>query len=119
MLPELSSVYQTFLTFPSALGKLRTHTTAKTFSILETKFPKLLELLKSILYHFTYKFILFILKLTNLTLMTFVNRNIYYLTFFFYSLPAPASLGHSNDYLSKSHCLLTRYEGFLDANDGP
>lgn len=117
MLPERSSVYQTFFTFPSALGKLRTHTTAKTSSFLEMKFPKLLELLKSILYHCTYKFILFILKLTNLTLMTFVNRNIYYLTFF-YSLPALASLGRSNDYLSKSHCLLTRYEGFLDANDG-
>lgn len=62
------------------------------------------------------KFTLFILKLTNMTLMTFVNRNIYYLTFFF--PPAPASYGHANDYLSKSHCLLTRYEGFLDTNDG-
>lgn len=61
------------------------------------------------------KFILFILKLTNVILMTFVNENICYLTFF---PPATASHGCTNDYLSKSHCLLTRYGGFLDTNDG-
>lgn len=43
--------------------------------------------------------------------MTYVNGNIHYLTFF---LPVLASHRHANDYLSKSHCLLTRYEGFLD-----
>ena len=55
--------------------------------------------------------ILFILKLTKITLMTYVNENISYLIFFPLVL---ASHRQANEYLSESHCLLTRYEGFLD-----
>lgn len=37
-----------------------------------------------------------------------------YWVFLFLTLLSLVSHGHINDYLSKSHCLLTRYEGFLD-----
>ena len=70
----------------------------------------MLGLLKAMYIILHMKSILFILKLTNITLMTYVNGNISYLIF----PPALASHRHTNDYLSKSHCLLTRYEGFLD-----
>lgn len=71
----------------------------------------MLELLKGIVYHFTYE-IHFIYSETNQHYLNdFCKRK--YQLFDFFPL-ALASHRHANDYLSKSHCLLTGYEGFLD-----
>lgn len=72
---------------------------------------KILELLKVIVYHFTYE-IHFVFSETNQQYLNDLCKW-KYLLFDFFS-PALASHRHANDYLSKSHCLLTRYEGFLD-----
>ena len=70
----------------------------------------MLKLLKAIVYNFSHDSILFILKLNNI-------NDLYkekYQLFDFPSPPALDSHKHYNNYLSKSHCLLTRCEGCLD-----
>lgn len=64
------------------------------------------------LWHFTYKSVLFCVKFNCNDLNDLCK--VKYWVFLFLSLLALVSHRHINDYLSKSHCLLTRYEGFLD-----
>lgn len=64
------------------------------------------------LWHFTYKSVLFCVKFNCNDLNDLCK--VKYWVFLFLSLLALVSHSYINDYLSKSHCLLTRYEGFLD-----
>lgn len=63
-------------------------------------------------WYFTYKTVLFCMKFNWNDLNDLCK--VKYWVFLFLSLLALVSHRHINDYLSKSHCLLTRYEGFLD-----